>query len=258
MIRLFIAWLIFLFLANPHVQSQGFSGAWRISTSIAAQEQDRRMYGWPTGSAKEIIAMEEHRLNWQYSVGLHKAFLHREDFTLELGLRYDLEINRFSRPVDHSYFFPGPIYSSVLYLLNDYQVHQLTMPLSLRVRLCQLGKQAYLFVGGDLLPALAFARRISIGNNRQVPIRWEVRPYSLEVNPGLGYRRQRLELMLSYRAFHRRVWDQAIFGNDVFRPASGPPTQFDQFNPHKIWLSVSYDLAGVSQSNTNASIKSQR
>ena len=237
---------IFFLLAISQGMGQGFTGAWRVSVSAAAQEQDRRMFGWPSGPAERLITREEQSLTWQYSLGLHKAFLHREDFKLELGLRYDVEVNRFSRPVNHPYFFPPPqpgfIYDLKLRFVGSYQVHQFIVPLSVRVRLFKIGKQGCLFVGGDLLPALFFAKRVRVSETEWLPTYWAVKPYSLEVNPGIGYRWFGWEVMLSYRAFHRRAWDPALFGLRIFRPAFGPPTPVDRYNPHKLWLSLSYDL----------------
>ena len=233
---------LFLLLAISQSMGQGFTGAWRVSVSAAAQEQDRRMFGWPSGTAERIITREEQSLTWQYSLGLHKAFLHREDFKLELGLRYDWEINRFSRPLDHSYFLPGPLYSASLFFVRDYEVHQLVIPLSLRVRLAKIGQRGCLFIGGDVLPALSVAKRVKTNRPNQFPVRWKMSPYSLEVNPGIGYRWQKWEVVLTYRAFHRRAWDPVLFGLGIFRPADGPPTPVDRYNPHKLWLSLSYDL----------------
>ncbi|MEM9985764.1 MAG: hypothetical protein AAF804_11805, partial [Bacteroidota bacterium] len=225
--------------------SQGFSGAWRVSTSIAAQEQDRRPLGWPRGIIQAIGESETENLTCQYSIGLHKAILHRQDFKLELGMMYALENNRFSRPFNHN-FFTQDIQRPLLYV-DNYQVHQLIFPVSLRLRLFPLEEGGCLFAGADLLPSVSLLKTESRHGLR----RWQLDPYALEINPGLGFRWRKWEAMLSYRALHRRTWDEGLFSPSYFNPPfsdGSPPTQFDQFNPHKIWLSVSYDLAGIGRS----------
>ncbi|MDX1906066.1 MAG: hypothetical protein SF053_03470 [Bacteroidia bacterium] len=238
--------IILLCLPLIWAQGQGFTGNLRLSGSLAVQEQDRRLFGWPEFPAREILAREQQRFLYQVSVGLHKTLLYRPDFTLEAGLTFSGEFNTFSRPFDHTYFTRNPAFD--LRFIGIYQVRLIQVPLQVNYRLFKTGPHSFVYVGAVVLPGLHYMKTIKSGTGKLSILstlsRITVAPYGLEINPHLGFQRGRWGGMLAYRAWQYKRWDPVIFNNMLFRGPdyNGPPTPLDTYNPHKVWLTLSYEL----------------
>jgi len=230
--------IIFLVVATYlPTRGQAFNDHYRLSFSLGVQEQDRRMFGFPPFPTAAILEREDDLVNWQFSLGLHKPLLQRYDFSLDIGAAYSVEVNTFGRPFSQ---FQFGIFVYPLYHVETYRVHQIAFPINLSYRLFSIGKNAHVVLGGSILPTVHFLKAVN------TEWKWKkltFRPYSLEVNPGIGFRSSRWELMLSYRAYQLKQFDPVVFEMVwLIGGAREPMPAYETHNPHKLWLSLSYDL----------------
>ncbi len=69
---------------------------------------------------------------------------------------------------------------------------------------------------------------------------WKVAPYSLEINPGLGYDKGKYRVTLSYRAWQIKQVDPVLFSPRLYHNL--PEGEYERYNPFKLWVTVSRDL----------------
>jgi hypothetical protein len=164
-------------------------------------------------------------------------------------MAYGLEVNTFNRNFDYCYLtlqensgFTCPLLG---FVMTNYMIHQIHVPVSLRYRIAKLSKKSFIYLGGEFVPSISFRKVAELYNAPPRAVAKNViRPYALEVSTGLGYQYDSFSLAFKVRAFHRRAWDPVLVGGrsfDVF-DGQGPPTPLDTHNFFKLWLTLSYDL----------------
>ncbi|MDX2248897.1 MAG: hypothetical protein SF052_19065 [Bacteroidia bacterium] len=230
--------LILVTMAGNPLIGQHFSASPRISLSLAFQEHDRRMFGLPQGTARDILFYENNLGTWQYALGVYKPLWTTTHFSLEAGFWLTREVNTFTRPINHQYL-TGQQTLELRYI-QRYRIDQVGIPVNLRMKLWDIGSSARVYAQGQALPAFHFRKGV---NHLRILNKWVADFYSLEVNTGLGVAWKNGDVTLSYRAWQMKQIDTVLSPYIYDEVPSGTET----YNPFKLWLTVSYALTPESE-----------
>ncbi len=239
--------LFCLSLTPIMAQKFQFQPGWRFTAGYALQEQDRRLFGLEgTSLGERTIEREEQTFSYDMSIALYRSLLTREDFLLDFGLGYRHEFNTFSRSYSLAFLNEKSVNWTYLpgVVAKRYQVHQIYLPVTLQIRLLPLGQNGLFFATSSVEGSIHFAKSIRNTYNSYKG-KFIAGPYSLEVNPGLGIKVGKWSGIVSYRVFHFRQIDNALFAPSIYFPPwlfEETPTGFENYNPFKLWFTVSRDL----------------
>ncbi|MEZ4829093.1 MAG: hypothetical protein R3C61_22830 [Bacteroidia bacterium] len=230
--------LILITIGGNLLIGQHFSSSPRLSLSLAFQEHDRRLFGWPAFPSAGILERENNLGTWQYALGVYKPLLTAPHFSLEGGLWLTREVNTFSRPINHQYL-TGQQTLEGRYI-QRYRVDQIGIPVNLRLKLWDIGSSARVYAQGQALPAFHYRKG---ANHLRILSKWVADFYSLEVNTGLGVTWDNWDIALSYRAWQMKQID-TVLSPYMYDEV---PTGTENYNPFKLWLTVGYTLTPESE-----------
>lgn len=239
---------IWLLLSSwSSISAQTFDSKARITLGLAGQVQDQRLYDWPGGASRGLIEQEKLMPTWHGSVTVMKPILFRHDFSIDLGLGYGFEINSFSRPFNMVPFLPPGtlIVDTKGRYIRAYHVHMAQIGFSGSHILMKSKKSGDIVFVCDAWGGFHFVKGM-IESTASSSFRkyhhsvFHLAPYSLEINPGLGYDKGKYRVTLSYRAWQIKQVDPVLFSPRLYHNL--PEGEYERYNPFKLWVTVSRDL----------------
>ncbi len=231
----------------PQLLSQGFDGKMRWVIGLGMQQQDRRMFDWPKSYAQELIDADGGMPTMQFSLGISKPILYRQDFSIDLGIGYGLEINSFTRPFNRVPLLDNPIsVPSDIVFVGGYFIHMGSTSLSFSKRLWELPNGGRVFFSCDAIGSANWLKWMRAKGTtfylfqayREKKVLFN--PYSVEINPGLGFEKNAFRITINYRLWQIKQVDPVLFAPILYH--SLPLDPYDTYNPFKMWITVSRDL----------------
>ena len=234
-IRKFIhASLIWLTFSLVPIQSQSFWNDLTISVEFAASHHDKR-----TPSRKEkspsifdIPSDSEKRWSpWQFGVSVRKDILDWRNISLEAGLGYSLEHLTYLRQINYCFFY-GDACPYIGAHSDNYKVHLAEIPVTV----------TYPVVGNlkaelSVLPLFDIYKTVRSPSGKLIGEKKTIDFYSLEINPGIRYQKDRIVLSMNYRLYQVKKIDRVIFNESK--------EKLEDYNPLKFWFSVGYRLGNA-------------
>ncbi len=216
--------LSFFSICALNLPAQSFFKNTRLSVGFAAQAQDRR---YSNLDNPQTITPQNgsSRIDFEYNFLINKPIYTFRRLETSVGLGYSLWRSTFPRPFDQSYF---GTFNRGFRLTDAYNIHKIVLPLTGRL---YIGQKRNINLQISALPTLSINRYITQTDRNFSS--WEFSPYSIEINPGIGFKAgKNSEVNLNYRAYQLAALDRVIFENENRKT--------DTYNPFKLWLSVGY------------------
>jgi len=226
----------FLFTFNTTF-AQNFWSNTSLTAGFAFSNQDRRLFEFP--NQEEIIAAEDSKRDYEYNLSLQKSIIQSNLLQIDVGIGYNESKFTFSRPFDHGVFYKG-LPTNELRFIKRYTINKLILPISNNF---YLTKKQSIFLSLNIVPAIAF-RKSAKGFSKK-EIKWDLELNSLELYPGLGVKlNKRMWVTAQYRWLYINKLDEVIFNYLLFyqRDPAFLRKKYDDYNPFKLWFTVSYAL----------------
>ena len=244
----FSLFLCFLLNLQSVVFSQSFGNRLHLVLGFGAQAQDRRYFDMSPGYVRDLESVSSKALTISYSLRVSKSILSGRRFSINIGVGFQSEVNRVLRPYDKVQFvdpFTTPFVTSESVALEAYVVQSGMGTFSWLYKLYAMKNGQMLFVSIDAFGSAHFLKsaRKYAGNSNGKSLwfhTWKVAPYSLEINPGLGYDKGKYRVTLSYRAWQIKQVDPVLFSPRLYHNL--PEGEYERYNPFKLWVTVSRDL----------------
>ncbi len=236
--RLLQAWFVLLLAFPGESIAQSFWDDTSITAGIALASQDRRLFHF--AGAEGVLSREDSNLDYEYNLSFQKGLIKTGRLRMNLGLGYSEFHTTFSRPFRHSELNGG--LTRELRFIKRYTINKLFFILSGQ---WSFRKDHWLFFKFEVLPQVAFRKSATdLSFEKRVTKReWEF--HGLELYPGIGAAvSPRLHIGAHYRLFYTQKLDGVIFNHLLF-PQTDPEflrKEYDDFNPFKLWFTVSYFL----------------
>ncbi len=234
-IKNIFAFILFLFIFNTSF-CQKFWDHTFLTSGFAFSDQDRRLFEFP--NQEEIIAAEDSRYDYEYNLVLQKKIVMLGKFQTSVGLGFSTYNSTFSRPYEHSAINGGN--DLFLRFIRRYTIDKLIFPIS---NTLFLNRKQSIFLEFNIIPALAFRKSVKRISERHT--KWELEVNSLELYPGLGVKlNKRMWVTAQYRWLYINKLDEVIFNQTLFyqRDPEFLRKKYDDYNPFKVWFTVSYAL----------------
>lgn len=224
------------------LNAQSFFNSLEIGVVGAYQKYDNRLYEFAVRSSHPSHQLRfQEGGDYQYAFSLTTNFYTYKSWSFYLGAGYTKEINTFRRPFNHCYFTGTPC-TLILLRMDRYENDLFLFPVEVQYDWMPAKKFGIHF-NLQLLPSINFFKRIESGS--RIPYEKAVFDfYALEVNPGIGIKIfDRFGINLNYRAFQLKQLDKILFYSVLFEnPNDAPKEKYETYNPHKMWLSLRYEL----------------
>ena len=121
--------VLLLILIIPTITfGQSFFKNIDITVGFALQTPDRRLFEWPMGSQKGILARDSTHFDVEYFLLFTKQFRLLKKLSLSAGLGYSLSKTNLRRPFYHSYFTNSM--TEELRFIDRYLIHYLNLTIS--------------------------------------------------------------------------------------------------------------------------------
>jgi len=226
-IQVFIMWLPF---NTVFIYTQSFWKDLTISVDFAAAHHDDRTSSRGPRLSEDT---DDRWGTWQYGISIYKQVLDWNNIQLEAGLGYSLEHLTYLRSVNHCFLRQSVFCPAINILNRNYEIHLARIPVIATFRLTNKLKTEILF-----LPLIDLYRKLKYDSGETLGEKKTIDFYSFEVNPGIKYQWNRINIGLHYRIYQIKKIDPIIFF------PSGD-NEFEDYNPLKFWFSVGYRLGNV-------------
>jgi hypothetical protein len=232
-IQIFFAILVWCAGGLTSVRAQSFWNDLTISVELAAAQHDIR-----NSKRKIIHSIAESPWDtqgrwgtWQYGISVRKHILDWRNISLEAGLGYSLEHLTYLRQINYCFFY-GDACPYIGAHSDNYKVHLAEIPVTV----------TYPVVGNlkaelSVLPLFDIYKTVRSPLGKLIGEKKTIDFYSLEINPGIRYQKDRIVLSMNYRLYQVKKIDRVIFNESK--------EKLEDYNPLKFWFSVGYRLGNA-------------
>ncbi len=230
--------LYFTVLLSTYSFCQKFLDHTFITAGVAVSEQDRRLFYFP--GAEGVLQREDSKRDYEYNFSLQKNILRFSLFQMSAGLGYSEYTSTFSRPFAHAALNGG--LTRELRFIKRYTINKLIFPISNHLF---LAKKQSIFLSFNIVPAIAFRKSAKDLDYKKRETKWDLALNSLALYPGLGVKlNPRMWVTAQYRWLYINKLDEVIFNQTLFyqRDPEFLRKKYDDYNPFKVWFTVSYAL----------------
>jgi len=194
------------FLYAFNIYSQDFLKQYELSLGFSFQKQDRRLFDFPNSDV--IIAREQSNNDYQLELSLKKIYLDLNKFSSAFGIGYSMNINKFSRPFNHTYFTGEGTFE--LRYIENYVIHNLRLYDNLQYKI--IGNENNSF--SVIIPVginFALNKHIKGTYGNWKNNKWLVELNNIDAHTGLLYTSKSATLSIAYRILSVQKIDRAIF-----------------------------------------------
>lgn len=221
-----------LCLFGSTITAQSFFNSLELAASRAYQQHDDRWYepSFNKGSDR------------YFAFGINTELLAYKAWTVNIGVSYAKEVINFRNPQPFNHcFFTGTPCTYILMYMDRYENELLLFPVDIRYNLRLFDRHTF-NLNFQLLPAINSYKTVMRSTGKEFS-KSVFDFYALEFNPGIGFMFfDRVGINLNYRAFQLKNIDEVIY-------YYASEERFETYNPHKIWLSLRYEIFRFKQKN---------
>ena len=235
--------LLFILIVPTITLAQSFFKNMDITVGFALQTPDRRLFEWPMGSQKGILARDRTHFDNEYSLLLSKQFKLLKILSLSAGLGYSLSKTNFRRPFNHNSFTNLGTYE--LRFIDRYLIHHLNLTISPQYEIIRKNDNIF-YLNAPMFAKFNFNKDVKdISFNGWHHDKWQFEFNKFEVYLGLGYQYKRVGFNMAYRIYNIQKIDPVIFS--LLGATRAYYTDFydkgiEEKNYKKMMFSVSYRI----------------
>ena len=235
--------LLLILIIPITIFAQNFFKNIDITVGFALQTPDRRLFEWPMGSQKGILARDSTHFDVEYSLLLSKQFKLYKRLSLCAGLGYSLSKTNFRRPFRHNSFTNLGTYE--LRFIDRYLIHHLNLTFSPQYEIIHKNDNIF-YLNVPMFAKFDFNKDVKdISFNGWHHDKWQFEFNKFEVYLGLGYQYKRVGFNMAYRIYNIQKIDPVIFS--LLGATRAYYTDFydkgiEEKNYKKMMFSVSYRI----------------
>ena len=234
--------LLFILIVPIIALAQNFFKNIDITVGFALQTPDRRLFEWPMGSQRDILARDSTRFENEYSLLVSKQFQLFKGLNLSAGLGYSLSKTNFRRPFYHSYFTNAMTLE--LRFIDRYLIHHLNLTISPQYEIIHKNDNIF-YLNVPMFAKFDFNKDMKTRSKAWHHDKWQFGFNKFEVYVGLGYQYKRIGFNMAYRMYNIQKIDPVIFS--ILGATRAYYTDFydkgiEEKNYKKMMFSVSYRI----------------